>query len=157
MDAAEPSLSGALISAAIAYGPFLLLLLLGLTVGTAAVKRHERDLAAREAALQGFPLTTLGKPTGSRGALVTGSTVIAFDFFRRIAIALRKFIGGRFHMHERMMSRARREALLRMAESARAQGASGVHNIRLVSSNLGNSTSAMGGCEVMAYGTAVWD
>ena len=55
------------------------------------------------------------------------------------------------------MDRARREAILRMAEQARNQGASAVHNIRLLNSNLGHSGSAMGGCEVLAYGTAVWD
>jgi uncharacterized protein YbjQ (UPF0145 family) len=59
-------------------------------------------------------------------------------------------------MHETLMMRARREAVLRMAETAKSNGAVAVHNIRLVSSNLGNSSSAMGGCEVVAYGTAVW-
>ena len=139
------------------YVPFLLLLLLGITAGSVAANRHERDLAAREAALTDLLLTNLSEPAGSRAALVTGSTVIAFDFFRRVAVMLRKLVGGRFHMHQRMMDRARREAIMRMAESARAQGAAAVHNIRLVSSNLGSSESAMGGCEVMAYGTAVWD
>jgi uncharacterized protein YbjQ (UPF0145 family) len=46
--------------------------------------------------------------------------------------------------------------VLRMAETAKSNGAVAVHNIRLVSSNLGNSSSAMGGCEVVAFGTAVW-
>jgi uncharacterized protein YbjQ (UPF0145 family) len=139
------------------YLPFFLLLLLGLVTGTVAVKRHEKSLAEREKALGDFVLTTVERPEGVNAALVTGSTVIAFDFFRRIAIVLRKVIGGRFRMHERMMERARREALLRMAEKAKDQGASSVHNIRLINSNLGHSGSAMGGCEVLAYGTAVWD
>ena len=139
------------------YLPFLMLLLLGLVAGSIAANRHERSLRERETALAGMLLTTLPNPVGSSAALVTGSTVIAFDFFRRIAIVLRKLVGGRFRMHERMMDRARREAVLRMAESARAQGAASVHNIRLISSNLGSSQSAMGGCEVLAYGTAVWD
>ena len=139
------------------YVPFFLLLLLGLVAGSIAANKHERSLSEREQALGEFLLTTIEHPTGSHGALVTGSTVIAFDFFRRIAIVLRKLIGGRFGMHERMMDRARREALLRMAESAKDQGAASVHNIRLINSNLGSSTSAMGGCEVLAYGTAVWE
>lgn len=139
------------------YVPFLLLLLLGITVGTRAARKHERSLAEREALMRDVLLTTLGSPGGSRGELVTGSVVIAFDFFRRIAVTLRKLIGGRFVMHGRMMDRARREAILRMTEAAQAQGATSVHNIRLVTSNLGNSQSAMGGVEVLAYGTAVWD
>ncbi|GHA96121.1 hypothetical protein GCM10009069_18860 [Algimonas arctica] len=145
-----------LTSMLISIGPFVALLLIGLTFGTLAQRRHLAQLDQREAELGDFMLTTLEHAPGRHGALVTGSTVVAFDFFRRIAILLRKIIGGRFRMHETMMMRARREAMLRMAESAKAQGAVAVHNIRLVSSNLGNSGSAMGGCEVVAYGTAVW-
>lgn len=145
-----------LTSMLISIGPFVALLLIGLTFGTLAQRRHLAQLESRESELGDFMLTTLDHAQGSHGALVTGSTVVAFDFFRRIAILLRKIIGGRFRMHETMMMRARREAMLRMAESAKAQGAVAVHNIRLVSSNLGNSGSAMGGCEVVAYGTAVW-
>lgn len=137
-------------------GPFVALLAIGLIFGTVAQRKHLAELDRREAELSPFMLTTLGHAPGRHGALVTGSTVVAFDFFRRLAIVLRKIIGGRFRMHEAMMIRARREAVLRMAESAQAQGAVAVHNIRLVSSNLGSSGSAMGGCEVVAYGTAVW-
>ena len=146
-----------LLPALLGYLPLILLLLLGITAGTVAARKHERSLAARETASADMLLTTLGHPSGSRGELVTGSVVIAFDFFRRIAVVMRKLIGGRFVMHGRMMDRARREAILRMVDSARTQGATGVHNIRIVSSNLGNSQSAMGGVEVLAYGTAVWD
>lgn len=139
------------------YLPFFALLLLGLVAGSIAANKHERSLQEREQALGNFMLTTIEHPDGSDGRLVTGSTVIAFDFFRRLAIVLRKLVGGRFRIHERMMDRARREAILRMAEQAKDQGANAVHNIRLLNTNLGHSGSAMGGCEVLAYGTAVWD
>lgn len=145
-----------LISLSISFGPFIALLLIGFGFGSLAQRRHLADLDKREAALGSFLLTNLQYVEGRHGTLVTGSTVVAFDFFRRIAVVLRKVIGGRFYMHEAMMIRARREAVLRMAEYAQDQGASSVHNIRLVSSNLGNSGSAMGGCEIVAYGTAVW-
>ncbi|MGB6231472.1 MAG: heavy metal-binding domain-containing protein [Litorimonas sp.] len=138
------------------FVPFLLLLLIGVSFGTIAQKRHLAELDRREAEMDGMVLTTLGHADGQRGELVTGSTVVAYDFFRRIAIVLRKLIGGRFRMHERFMERARREAILRMAEEARTRGASAVHNIRLVSANLGDSNNATGGCEIVAYGTAVW-
>lgn len=138
------------------FGPFLALLLIGFAFGTMAQRRHIAQLEQRETELGSFLLTTLGHADGSHGELVTGSTVVAYDFFRRIAVVLRKIVGGRFRMHETLMMRARREAVLRMAETAKSSGAVAVHNIRLVSSNLGNSSSAMGGCEVVAYGTAVW-
>ncbi|MEM9599570.1 MAG: heavy metal-binding domain-containing protein, partial [Pseudomonadota bacterium] len=114
-------------------------------------------LERREAEMAEFLLTNCGQIDADRGELVTGSTVVAYDFFRRVAILFRKLIGGRFRSHEGFMMRARREAVLRMAEDAKARGASAVHNIRLVSSNLGDSSRGSGGCEVLAYGTAVWE
>ena len=145
-----------LISLLFSFGPFVALIILGLTVGSIVQNRHIKQLDARAAALGGFILSNMKYADGSHGELVTGSTVVAYDFFRRIAVLLRKIIGGRFRMHEVMMMRARREAVLRMAEDAQARGAVSVHNIRLVTSNLGDSGSALGGCEVLAYGTAVW-
>jgi uncharacterized protein YbjQ (UPF0145 family) len=146
-----------LISSAISFGPIAVLFLIGLSFGTIAQRRHIADLERREAALQDMLLTNIPWPDGHNGQLVTGSTVVAYDFFRRIAVVFRKIIGGQFQMHQAMMMRARREAILRMAEAARNDGATAIHNIRLVSSNLGHNGSAMGGCEVVAYGTAIWD
>ena len=137
-------------------GPFVALLLIGFIFGTVAQHNHIADLERREAELGDVVLTTLPHADGRRGELVTGSTVVAYDFFRRIAVGLRKLIGGRFKMHEKMMMRARREAILRMAKDAQGRGAVAVHNIRLISSNLGDSGAAMGGCEVLSYGTAIW-
>lgn len=145
------------LSLLLTFGPFIALLLIGLIVGTFMQRQHFRSLEQREAALGPLLLTNVGIASSQPGELVTGSTVVAYDFFRRIAILLRKIIGGRFKMHEAFMERARREAILRMAESAKARGATSIHNIRLVSANLGDSNSAMGGCEVLAYGTAIWD
>ena len=144
------------LSLLLTVGPVIALFLIGLTVGTVLQRQHYRSLEQREAALGSFLLTNVGITSNQPGELVTGSTVVAYDFFRRVAILLRKLIGGRFSMHEAFMERARREAILRMAESAKNRGATSVHNIRLVSTNLGDSNSAMGGCEVLAYGTAIW-
>lgn len=145
-----------LLSAAISLGPFILLILVGIVFGTVAQRQHIADLDRREQALGQMLLTSIATHDGARSELVTGSTVVAYDFFRRIAVLLRKLIGGRFIMHETFMMRARREAVLRMAEDAQSRGAIAVHNIRLVSSNLGDNTNSLGGCEILAYGTAVW-
>lgn len=150
-------LTDILISVAIGIGPLIALLIIGSIFGTMAQRRHIADLDRREADMQGFLLSNYTSADGSRGELVTGSTVVAYDFFRRVAVIFRKLIGGRFKMHEGFMMRARREAILRMAEDARSRGASAVHNVRLVSANLGDNSRGSGGCEVVAYGTAIWD
>ena len=110
------------LSLLLTFGPVIALFLIGLTVGTILQRRHYRSLEQREAALGSFLLTNVGITSTQPGELVTGSTVVAYDFFRRVAILLRKMIGGRFSMHEAFMERARREAILRMAESAKNRG-----------------------------------
>lgn len=141
----------------LAFGPFLALLLIGYGFGTVAQQRHLQSLDRREAALGPLLLTNIEAGPAAKGELVIGSTVVAYDFFRRIAVILRNLIGGRFRMHEMMMMRARREAILRMAETAQSRGVVAVHNVRLVTSNLGANSTSMGGCEVLAYGTAIWE
>ena len=63
-------------------------------------------------------------------ALVTGSTVISVDYFKRFLAALRNLFGGRVTAYESLLDRARRESLLRMKEQAAALGASMVFNVK---------------------------
>ena len=55
------------------------------------------------------------------------------------------------------MERARREALLRMVESAKGMGANAVANVRFETSNIGNMRRkrAAAMVEMYAYGTAI--
>jgi len=90
--------------------------------------------------------------------LVTGSVVIAFDYFRRFIARIIMLIGGRITLYEDMLDRARREALLRLLEEAEAAGARQVHNVRFEFSRVGSSARGAnvgGGAELLAYGTAV--
>lgn len=133
----------------------LLLLLIGVFFGTRAQKKHIANLKAREAALSHIIVTNLKTlpATGNPPILVTGSVVIAFDYFRRFIAGFVMLVGGRITMYETMLDRARREALLRLLEEAHAAGAQEVHNIRYEFSRVGNTTK--GGAELLAYGTAV--
>ncbi len=90
--------------------------------------------------------------------LVTGSIVISLDYFKRVIAGLRGLIGGRIKTYEPLLERARREALLRMTESARKQGFDAVFNVRLETSRLANATrdgKGTAGVEMLAFGTAV--
>jgi uncharacterized protein YbjQ (UPF0145 family) len=94
----------------------------------------------------------------SSSDLVTGSVVISLDYFKRVIAGLRGLIGGRIKTYEPLLERARREALLRMAESARAQGYDAVLNVRLETSRLANAGrdgKGTAGIEMLAFGTAV--
>ena len=136
------------------------LLLVGLFFGTRAHKKHITDLDAREAALAHMVVTNLKTlpATGNPPILVSGSVVIAFDYFRRFIASFVMFFGGRITMYETMLDRARREALLRLLEQAHAAGSREVHNVRFEFSRIGSSAqnaNVGGSAELLAYGTAV--
>lgn len=136
------------------------LLVLGFVVGRIVEKSHLAKLAKREEQLMTIPLTDLKSPPeylqAVSGTLVTGAVVIGSDYFKTFAAGLRKLIGGEVKSFERMMERARREAICRMLEQAHHLGASAVINIRIETSNIGgvrkNPTPMV---EVLVFGTAV--
>lgn len=135
-------------------------ILLGLLVGGTVERLHFRNIAQRESAFKHLPTTDLKTlPPGMRGGggrLVMGSVVIATDYFKTFVASLRKLIGGEIASYERLMERARREAICRMLEEAQASGAVAVINVRIETSNVGGmSRNPTPMVEVIAYGTAV--
>ena len=105
-----------------------LLLLVGLVFGRAAEQRHFRDIERREAEFADilvFNERTPPQRPFRQAALVVGSVVVAEDYFKRMAAALKSLVGGRLTAYESLMDRGRREAILRMKAEARARGARG--------------------------------
>ena len=138
---------------------FLVLMTLGYLVGQTAEKRHYKSIIKRERKLRRLPVVASRfPPPGTRldQRLVTGSTVISVDYFKRFIAGLRNLLGGRVTSYETLLDRARRESLLRMKEQARAMNAEYVFNIKYetasISQGRGNS---IGSVEVLAYGTAL--
>lgn len=141
---------------------FLVLLLVGLFFGRANEKRHFAQLAKREAELKDILVfNERHLPPGDvfkRGVLVTGSVVIAEDYFKRVAAGLRSFFGGRMSVYESLLDRGRREAIVRMKDDAKRQGAVMIFNVRLETSSLASrrrGQSTMFSAEFIAYGTAL--
>lgn len=146
----------------IQLGIFLALLLIGLLFGRMAEKRHFAYIAKREAELRDILIFNERRlPQGAlfrEAALVTGSVVIAEDYFKKVSATLRSFVGGRLTAYESLMDRGRREAIVRMKEDARRRGATMVFNVRFETSSLSETTgsqSPMFSAEFIAYGTAV--
>ena len=132
-------------------------------VGTYLERRHFRRIQRREQALHGFPVTTFeALPPNwevERCKLVSGSVVVSLDYFKRVIAGLRGLIGGRVKTYEPLLDRARREAVLRMNETAKADGYDAVINIRLETSRLANSRrdgNGTAGVEMLAFGTAIY-
>jgi len=132
----------------------VLLILIGLIVGGAAEARHFRDLKRREGMLSYMLVTDLKSFPGGfvgekRAALVMGEAVIASDYLKSFLAGLRRIIGGRLNSYQSLLTRGRREALLRMMERARQQGYDAVCNVRIGTATIGRRM-----IEVHAWGTA---
>ena len=123
------------------FGLPILLLIIAYMTGTYLEKRHFRSIRKRESDAQGFPVVSFDTmPADWRAAesqLVAGSVVVSLDYFKRIIAGLRAIVGGRVKTYEPLLDRARREAMLRMIESARRDGYDGIFNVRLETSSSG--------------------
>ncbi|MBK9199771.1 YbjQ family protein [Candidatus Skiveiella danica] len=146
----------------IQFGVFFALLIVGLVAGSATERRHYRRLCEQEAALRDILVfNERHLPAGlpiRRSDLVIGSAVIGEDYFKRIAAALKSIFGGRLTVYESLMDRGRREAVVRMKQQARAQGATMIFNVRFETASLSESGAgqqAAFSAEFIAYGTAL--
>jgi uncharacterized protein YbjQ (UPF0145 family) len=141
---------------------FAVLIAIGLFVGRANERQHLRELAASEQRLRDI-VTCSGRGSADAGAfrggaLVVGSVVIAEDYFKRVAAALKSLIGGNIVSYESLLERGRREAIVRMKQEARRLGATHVVNVRLETASLSEDWSGrrpMFSAEIVAYGTAL--
>jgi len=150
------------ISLFINFGWPLLLLLLAYFIGNLLEKKHFSRIREREEENIGFPTVSFDTMpadwNASSSTMVMGSIVISLDYFKRVIAGLRSLVGGRIKTYEPLLERARREAVLRMVEAARADGYDAVFNVRLETSRLANARGdgqGIAGVEMLAYGTAV--
>lgn len=132
------------------------LILLGYVVGRIRERQHLADLDRREsdaASVVVIDVKTLPPGvTAAGGALVMGEVVIAADYFKSFAASLRAIIGGEVKAYQTMLSRARREAKLRMIEEALKLGSNLVVNVRFEWSAVGPQLPS---AEIFCYGTAI--
>ncbi|MBL7662266.1 heavy metal-binding domain-containing protein [bacterium] len=128
------------------------LLLLGFFFGSRNEKKHFKSIIEREKQLIYIPLRAdqaLDRDY-HEAKLVSGSVVIANDYFKTFVAGLKTMVGGKLNSYESLMDRARREAVIRMKEQARAWGAKEIVHFRLESSALDQL-----GVEILAVATAL--
>jgi uncharacterized protein YbjQ (UPF0145 family) len=141
----------------------LFLMCIGYIWGSRVEKKHYISIREREDEFCSLPAVSFKKIPESFGSpteatLVTGSTVVAIDYFKKIFSAIKNITGGRLTSYESLIDRARREAILRMKAQAMSMGADLVMNIRIETSCIGKggkSRRSTSSIEVLAYGTAV--
>lgn len=119
----------------------------------ASIRRRERELAAVLVFAMRFPPPRLA---ASATGLVSGSVVIADDYFKSLLAGLYSFFGGRMRTYESLLDRARREAVLRMKAEARGRGSAMVVNVKFQTFAIpGRQPGSIRAVEVLAYGTAI--
>jgi uncharacterized protein YbjQ (UPF0145 family) len=144
------------------FGLPLLLLMTAYFIGTLIERGHFRSIRRREDEYHSFPVVSFDTMPDdwnvAESTMVSGNIVVSLDYFKRVIAGLRSLVGGRIKTYEPLLERARREALLRMTESARMQGYDAIFNVRLETSRLANSRGdgeGTAGVEMLAFGTAV--
>ncbi|MFP4350470.1 MAG: YbjQ family protein [Thermodesulfobacteriota bacterium] len=128
-------------------------------IGAGIEKNHYRSIKRRERSYRHLPAVTMADPKVDPDAivgaeLVCGNVVISIDLFKSMAALIRNIFGGRITTYESLIDRARREALLRMKETA--VGASMITNVRIETARIGQRAhKGFGTVEAVAYGTAL--
>ena len=137
----------------------LVLITLGYLFGRRAESRHFKNLIERESIMNSLPaMASRIPPTDYKydQILVSGSVVIANDYFKIFVAGLRNLFGGNISAYETLLDRARREALLRMKDQASVLGAEAVFNVKYETSTIsGQYNKKLPILEVHAYGTAL--
>lgn len=91
-----------------------------------------------------------GRTVSETLGLVRGSTVRAKHIGTDIVASLRNLVGGEITGYASLLAGAREQAIDRMTQAAREQGADAVVGFRMETSSIMNGAS-----EIVAYGTAV--
>lgn len=143
----------------IEYLPLVILLIVTFVTGQVIERKHYASLVKREKELSRLRHTNLGKkikggPKVTESRLVCGEAVVSVEFFRWFTGLLHSMFGGAMREYESALDRARREAIIRMKQSA--AGASAVVNVRVEHTPISYGISRFSGVEAIAWGTAVY-
>ena len=130
----------------------------GLFVGRFLEAKHYRSIKKREAQFLKQPAVTgeFYDPDFaiSKSDVVVGAVVVSIDHFKRFLAGWKLLFGGELRSYSPLLDRGRREAILRMKESA--PHADIYVNCRLETSTISSGRDkAMGTVEVLAYATAI--
>ena len=93
-----------------------------------------------------------GKPVSTYHGIVTGEVIVGANIFRDIFASITDIVGGRSGKYEKVLSRAREEAISEMTEKASKLGGNAVIGVDIDYEVLGQNGSML---MVSASGTAV--
>jgi uncharacterized protein YbjQ (UPF0145 family) len=139
-------------------GDTLILGLLGWFAAWMWERKHIKSLDAREADLlhvkiEAWQKLPIEADKSSLSNILFGSVVLSHDMFRSLTIFITKLFGGHIKHFERLLDRARREAIIRLKEDALAQGFEKIINLKIITTSI--KRNGPKSVEIMVYGTGV--
>ncbi len=136
---------------------FLSTIIVCYIIGKFIERLHFHNIQKREKRFKSLSAFTTEKshtidPTEEM-KMVYGNIVIGIDYYKRVIGFLRKIRGGPLRTHERVIERARREAILRMKNQAYNWGAYKIINMRIETSAIGSTQYPS--TEIYVYATGI--
>jgi uncharacterized protein YbjQ (UPF0145 family) len=123
--------------------PPLVLFSLGYFIGGRTEKRHFGELDEREARsnvivsqVKSFPFAV---SSDLPPQIMVTEVVIGSDYLKSFLAGLRNIFGGEVKSFQTLLTRSRREALLRLTEQAESQGYNAICNVRFDTATIGGS------------------
>ncbi len=122
----------------------LVLVPIGFFFGRFSEKRHERELEEKEKKHSDFVVSDIKSFPGISSMskvpkMFVGEVTIAGDYYKTFAGGLRNLFGGEMKLYSSLVSRARREAIFRLVEQAKAEGYNAACNLRVDSADINGS------------------
>ncbi len=138
---------------------FFVLIVIGFWRGRRNERERLRQLDKDEERLASVMIFATRYPAITDRAMdpvmVSGSVVLGSDYFRLFLANLRKVVGGNYRAYETLLDSGRRQAVLRMKQSAKDLGANMIFNVQYSTCRISNShRNEANQVEVLAYGTA---
>jgi len=141
------------LSLLVAVGP----LLFSWIFGNIYQKKKQEELGVRVKAFGTDNLTTLKTPPAqvSASGLLSANIIMSVSWWQKLVGGLKTIFGGQVETWDRVLAWARKEALQRLREQARAKGFDNVINVRLDTSEIQSSKGRNTAIEILAYGTGI--
>ena len=144
----------------ILFLPFILLLI-ARSIDSRINTKRSSYLGEQERYFRGrIRMTNLKRYPAGRcrdAAFVSGSVVLANNYFVSLTAWFRHIFGGELPDYSALCNHARRMALVRMMQEAESLGANVIYNVRFETVSIISASNPRqgGGVELIAYGTAV--
>jgi len=120
-------------------------------------RKKQEELEVRVESFGTDNLTTLKSPPTqvSASGLLTANIIMSVSWWQKLVGGIKTIFGGQVQTWDGILAWARKEAMQRLREQARAGGFDNVINVRLETSEIQSSKGRNTAVEILAYGTGI--